>query len=203
MNADQRLEKYDYYNSKSTVAPSSNYDEPETILELIECPNCVDLEVEPSNEWDKSIAEHNEDVFAHPHILSLIKDSNSNYYSVDSITDRDNIGKELRGLGLMAYVVETDTLYRLEGGIENTNWVETNVNSKKLAKLGRFNPPSNPENGMVYFDLISERLTVYHNGSWNKIPNQKDIEDAILNHEADPNAHASRFKEVENRWLAI
>lgn len=203
MNANQRLDKYDYYNSKSTNAPSSTYKDSETILELIDCPLCVDLEVEPSNEWDKSIAEHNEDVFAHPHILSLIKDSNSNYYSVDSITDRDNIGKELRGLGLMAYVVETDTLYRLEGGIENTNWAETNVNSKKLAKLGRFNPPSNPENGMVYFDLISERLTVYYNGSWNKIPNQKDIEDAILNHEEDPNAHASRFKEVENRWLAI
>lgn len=203
MNVNQKLEKYDYYSSKSTNAPSSTYQDSKTISELMDCPLCVDLEIEPSNEWDKSIAEHNEDVFAHPHILSLIKDSNSNYYSVDSITDRDNIGKELRGLGLMAYVVETDTLYRLEGGIENTNWVETNVNSKKLVKLGRFNPPSSPEDGMVYFDLISEKLTVYYNGSWNKIPNQKDIDDTVLNHEADPNAHASRFKEVENRWLAI
>ena len=165
------------------------------------CPH-PGLHAYPAAPWSEAIIKHNLDEEAHPYILNLIKSLSCNYLSVDSLLGRDSISKESRKEGLMVYVVETDLVYRLEKGLENTNWEELNINSKQYIKLGRYNPPNNPYVGMIFFDLREERLKVYL-GEWVSLPNVLDITKMIQNHNEDPNAHAERFSEVENIWLAI
>lgn len=46
------------------------------------------------------------------------------YRSVATIVDRDAITPERREDGMVVYVLEDDTEYRLKGGIDNTNWEE-------------------------------------------------------------------------------
>lgn len=158
--------------------------------------------VKPTQPWEMDIAEHNTDKSAHPYLLGLIK-GKSMYLSRDTIALRDAIEEDLRSVGLMVYVTQTDELYRLEGDITNDNWKTLNVNSKQYIKLGRLNAPMNPSDGMVYFNLIQERLYVYLKDKWVGLPNQKDIKNAVLEHNADPHAHAERFAEVENIWFTI
>ena len=181
-------EPYDYYHK-----PKPSGCQP--------CPN-PGLHAYPSPPWTTEIYKHNKDEQAHPYLLNLIKNITCNYMSVDSLTNRDSIKEESRKEGLMVYVVETDLVYRLEGGIANTNWVELNINSEQYIKLGRYNPPINPSIGTVYFDLVEERLKVYIT-DWLALPNMSDISQMIRKHNEDPEAHADRFKEVENIWLAI
>lgn len=187
----RNVEQYDYYGRPVGNQPC--YCPP---------PPAPGLNVMPAAPWEQSIAEHNDDKYSHPYILSLIRNSNSNYYSVDSITARDAISDGLRSIGLMVYVVETDKLYRLKDGITNDNWVELNVNSDNVIKLGRYNPPSDPENGMIYFDYGESRLKYYEDG-WITIPNQSDLQNVITTHDEDSNAHKAKFDEVENKWLGI
>lgn len=47
-------------------------------------------------------------------------------YRHETISSRDNIPSTKRYTGLPAFVEQTDTLYILIGGIENTNWVAIN-----------------------------------------------------------------------------
>lgn len=46
------------------------------------------------------------------------------YKSVDTLIERDEILPLRRKIGMVCYVSETDTEYRLKDGIENTNWDE-------------------------------------------------------------------------------
>lgn len=41
---------------------------------------------------------------------------------VDSLEDRDNIFSERRSVGMWCYVVQADNIFKLVGGIENSNW---------------------------------------------------------------------------------
>lgn len=188
MTHSNNLEPFDYYHPHK---PSG----------CKPCPN-PGLHAYPASPSDMAVAEHNKDPKAHPYLLQLIKDITCNYCSRDSISARDDIAEEDRTEGLMVYVIETDKVYRLEEGIENSNWKELNINSKQYIKLGRYNAPDKPEIGMMFFDLRAERLKVYM-GEWVTLPNMLDINQMIQNHNADPNAHADRFAEVENIWLAI
>lgn len=45
------------------------------------------------------------------------------YRSVTTLVARDLISQERREEGMVVYVLEDDTEYRLKGGIDNTNWV--------------------------------------------------------------------------------
>lgn len=47
-------------------------------------------------------------------------------YRHETISSRDNIPNTKRYTGLPAFVEQTNTLYILIGGIENTNWVAIN-----------------------------------------------------------------------------
>jgi hypothetical protein len=44
------------------------------------------------------------------------------YRSVDTLVERDAISTERRRLGMLVYVLETDTIYQLRGGITNSDW---------------------------------------------------------------------------------
>lgn len=46
-----------------------------------------------------------------------------NDYLKTTIGDRDVIPSTLRHVGMLCYVSQTSTLYQLQGGIDNTNWV--------------------------------------------------------------------------------
>lgn len=186
------IEHYDYYNRPTGPDPFG----PGT------CRPDSGLNVRPAAPWEQAIAEHNDDKYAHQYILSLIRNSNGNYYSVDSLTARNAISVGLRVEGTLVYVIETDSLYQLKNGIENENWVELNINSENYAKLGRYNAPENPEDGTIYFDFNTGRLKYYKDG-WNTIPDQTDLQNAMTSHNEDANAHKAKFEEVENNWLEI
>lgn len=197
------IPQYDYYGTGDIYSPCNpNYPNYQN-HPITPCPPKPGLDAYPAPPWDKAIAEHNLDHSSHPYLLSLFKTNTSNYYCKDTIAARDAIGKEIRVEGLMVYVTQTDELYRLEGGIENDNWKLLNVTSKNYARIGRYNPPENPQDGDLYLDLSDERLKFYFLQEWHVIPNQKDITDAIQNHNTDKDAHRARFEEVENIWLTI
>lgn len=149
--------KYDYYHHKPCMPPAPG------------------LDIFPGSEQDKAVAEHNLDQTAHPYLLQLFKESSGQYLCRTTVADRDAIPMESRSIGLMTYVYQTDKLYRLEDGIENNNWQELNVNSKKFVKMGRYNPPENPENGTTYFDFSSERIRVFLTDRWLDMPNFADL----------------------------
>ena len=145
----------------------------------------LDLEINPGFPFDKAIAEHNLDVHAHPSLLELIKQSSGQYLCKATIADRNAIVEESRSIGLTVYVYQTDKVYRLEDGIEDENWQELNVNSKRTIKIGRYNPPASPEDGMTYFDFGSERLRVFLVDKWIDIPNHSDLEQIKLDLKAE------------------
>ena len=159
-------------------------------------------DVLPGNPVDRMIAEHNETKSAHPYILSLIKKNTSPYYCKNTIAERDDIIEDLRELGMMVYVIETDQLFRLETALDNTGWVELDVKDKDYIRIGRYNPPEDPTNGVVYYDFSEKKLKYYEDG-WQTVPTSEDIQNAIAAHSVDKNAHAERFAEVENKWLSI
>lgn len=166
------------------------------------CPN-PGLHANPAAPWSVDLIEHNSNRNSHPYLLDLIKNASGEYYCKDTIEARDAIKEEYRKVGTMVYVSETDELYRLEKGISNSDWKTLNVNSQQYIKLGRLNPPLNPDDGTVYFNLIEEKLYVYLNKKWIGLPNMKDVKKVVLDHNADPYAHAERFAEVENIWFTI
>lgn len=166
-------------------------------------PHGPGLDIVPAAPWDKAIAEHNLDKHSHPYILSLIKANTTNkYFCKDTIVERDNIGEELRSEGLMVYVMENDTVYRLQEGLTNEDWRELSITDDKTVRIGRFNPPLKPQLGTVYFDLTECRIKVY-TGQWINLPTKLDIDIAIANHNSDANAHADRFADADNLWFAI
>ena len=166
------------------------------------CPN-PGLHAHPGHPWTLELIEHDTNRNAHPYLLDLIKNASGEYYCKDTLAERDAIKDEYRKVGTMVYVTETDELYRLEKGISNSDWKTLNVNSQQYIKLGRLNPPLNPVDGMVYFNLIEEKLHVYLKGTWIGLPNMKDVKKVVLDHDADPNAHAQRFADAENIWFTI
>lgn len=210
-SSNKKLEQYNYYSQPQSYSVSEfvQTQKPKRKPRPHKHPDGPCMPIQPGLQatvaapWEKAVAEHNLDAYAHPHLLKLFKDKTSLYYCKDTIASRDAISMELREIGLMVYVSETDTLYRLENGIENEDWMELNVNSDRVIKLGRLNPPPNPEDGLTYFDLSAERLKVFILGSWVTIPNQTDIATAIMNHDSDMSAHSELFEEVENKWLII
>lgn len=46
------------------------------------------------------------------------------YMSVANLTDRDNISSLRRKIGMMVYVINTNTIFQLVSGIDNTNWID-------------------------------------------------------------------------------
>jgi hypothetical protein len=193
----QRLDQYDYYRQPSytvTEEPRRGHRP---------CPPQGGLQAQPAQPWEKSLAEHNLDKSAHPYLLSLFKNGTSQYFCKDTVKERDAIADSVRCLGLMVYVSETDTLYILRTGLTNLDWEELYLNTDHSVKIGRLNPPSNPENGTLYFDLGEERLKICVGGTWLTLPSQDDITAAISTHDSDVNAHAALFEDAENKWLTI
>lgn len=60
------------------------------------------------------------------------------YRTVDSIMERDSITLERRKVGMLVYISGTNKLYRLEGGIANTNWKEYAITAYELAVIKGF-----------------------------------------------------------------
>jgi hypothetical protein len=191
----QKLNPYDYYRR-----PGTGYGHR---YESMNCPPDNGLTAAPAKPWEQTVAEHNADRNSHPYLLGLIKNNMISYYCKDTVADRDDIQEALRMEGLMVYVVETDTLYRLQGGISNENWVTLDLTSDQYIKVGRLNPPTDAEDGSAYFDLTIGRLRIRYEDEWVTIPTKTDLDTAILKHEDDVNAHADRFAEVENKWYTI
>lgn len=181
------LKPYDYYHGPHDgCAP---------------CPH-PGLHAYPGRDWELALHQHNIDEKAHPYLLKRLKSMVCNYCYKDSLSARDLIPAEERKVGMMVYVAETDLVYRLERGVENSHWNELNINSKQYIKLGRYNPPEKPTLGTTYFDLKENRIKVFL-GEWISLPNMLDINRMIQDHNVDPKAHADRFAQVENIWLAI
>lgn len=58
------------------------------------------------------------------------KDVKGGFHQANNIEERDAIPKEKRIEGMYCYVLN-DTIYRLLGGIENSNWIAWNVATKQ------------------------------------------------------------------------
>ena len=185
----RRPQQYDYYG--------------DNCHHMNPCPPPFPSPVASAPVWDRSIAEHNEDKNAHQYILNLLKDAGGLFLCKDTIAARDLIPEGIREIGMLCYVVEDDVLYQLKTSLDNGGWVNTNINSDQYIKLGRFNPPSEEEPGLVYFDLNENRLKTYFEGTWHVILTEVELKKAILEHDFDEQAHADKFKEVENSWLSI
>lgn len=54
------------------------------------------------------------------------------YREVYSLLDRDAITDDRRSDGMLVYVQQENKIYKLEDGVENTNWVEFNVDSSAI-----------------------------------------------------------------------
>lgn len=187
----RRPQQYDYYGDNC----HHNHVNP--------CPPPLPNPVVSAPIWDRSIAEHNEDKNAHQYILNLLKDAGGLFLCKDTIAERDLIPEGVREIGMLCYVVEKDVLYQLKTSLDNEGWVNTNINSDQYIKLGRFNAPEKPETGLVYFDLNENRLKTFFEGKWHLIPTQEELKRSILAHDLDEQAHAAKFKDVENSWLSI
>lgn len=128
------------------------------------------------------------------------KGEGSFYIVCENIAERDSISNDKRGLGLIAYVISDDNLYQLQGGLSNNYW---EILIKPFASVGMFNPPANPNEGVIYYDLTEEKLKIFMFQNWQEIPNYEIITGLISDHNNDIHAHKSLFEVSKNFWKSI
>lgn len=91
------------------------------------------------------------------------------FMSVADVTTRDAINSLRRKEGMLVYVIATDLLYQLKGGIENTNWVTVPLGSggNNFTWVGsRSNDPLTPTTNTVYYNTATNKTYVYTGSVW-------------------------------------
>jgi hypothetical protein len=101
------------------------------------------------------------------HIDSL---GHGGFMSVRNKNTRNNIPTLRRKEGMLVYVVETDSLYQLMGGITNSNWSQYKLGGSGAGSLvwkgSLSDAPLLPQINWAYFDIEDNKSYIWDGDSW-------------------------------------
>ncbi len=101
------------------------------------------------------------------HIDSL---GHGGFISVKNKNIRNNISTLRRKEGMLVYVIETDSIYQLIGGITNSNWIQYKLGGSGTGALvwkgSLSDAPLSPEINWAYFDIDDNKSYIWDGDSW-------------------------------------